>query len=211
MKIGKYLVIVIMMASISTYAQCKVKSPKLTGEYTGDCKKNLAHGTGVAKGADTFQGAFRKGFPHGEGVYTFENGDIFEGIFKKGKKEGKGQLKLKDSEEVIVGYWKGDSYIGLEKTPYKVLQKSAEVTTVFFKRKGERDELIIKFTQKGKTLNGKKAFVTPLEGIFGSMNATGLTTTVQNVTFPFSGTINGQMLKFRITQAGTWEITINLK
>lgn len=211
MNLLKYFFAFLLLGGVSGYAQCKVKSPKLAGEYTGDCKKNLAHGEGFAQGEDSYKGEFSKGLPNGKGVYEFKNGDVFTGVFKKGLKDGEGVLKVNETGETVKGYWKSDTYIGAEKTPYKVLQKSAQVTTTMFKKKGDKDELVIKFTQKGKTLNNKKALVVPQEGTFGSVNSNGLTTTIQSVTYPFTGTVNGQLLRFRITQPGTWEITINLQ
>lgn len=64
----------------------------LMGSYEGDCedKDELAHGKGVAKGADTYAGTFVKGRPDGKGVYTWENGARLDGTFKAGKAQGPG-------------------------------------------------------------------------------------------------------------------------
>ena len=59
--------------------------------YTVDCKKGKADGKGLAKGKDIYKGEFKKGYPEGEGIYTFSNGDVFEGEFKKGAKNGPGK------------------------------------------------------------------------------------------------------------------------
>ena len=64
----------------------------LRGSYEGECEEpdELAHGQGVAKGADTYVGSFVKGRPDGKGTYTWESGARLEGNFKNGKAAGPG-------------------------------------------------------------------------------------------------------------------------
>ena len=71
---------------------CRVRDPYLRGQYEGDCddRTELAHGTGEAKGADTYVGEFVKGRPTGKGVYTWEKGGRLDGTFKDGKANGRG-------------------------------------------------------------------------------------------------------------------------
>ena len=73
-KIG-FLIIAFLVLSTISFAQydCKVKIQNLQGQYNGECKKGLANGQGSAKGVDSYTGEFRKGYPHGFGVYTYEN------------------------------------------------------------------------------------------------------------------------------------------
>ena len=46
--------IALLLLSFTTYSQtCEVDKESLKGTYTGDCKKNKAHGKGKAIGIDT--------------------------------------------------------------------------------------------------------------------------------------------------------------
>lgn len=88
------LLVLIFVCSLWTHAQfnCKVMVEALQGQYNGDCKKGLANGEGSAKGVDTYVGSFKKGYPHGFGVYTFANGSTYIGNYRKGLKDGYGLL-----------------------------------------------------------------------------------------------------------------------
>jgi len=71
---------------------CDPEDKYLIGHYHGDCdnESELPQGQGEARGADTYVGAWRKGKPHGTGVYRWENGARLEGTFRDGKAEGAG-------------------------------------------------------------------------------------------------------------------------
>ena len=52
--------IVFLFLSFTAYSQtCEVDKESLKGTYTGDCKKNKAHGKGKAVGMDTYEGEFK--------------------------------------------------------------------------------------------------------------------------------------------------------
>jgi hypothetical protein len=209
-----FLSIVLFSAPIFSNAQCKVQVKELKAEYTGDCKKGKAHGQGEAKGTDSYKGEFSKGYPNGEGTYTWANGNVFIGTFKKGKKSGKGKLVVKETGEEVVGYWKNDEYIGKSKTPYKINQKPASAATVSFRRSGgDKDEIIVEYYKGGKILRDRKLKVTPLEGNYSNLVSNSTINQLQQVTYPFAGMIDvdGQNLNFIITQSGSWKIKINLR
>lgn len=89
---------------------CKVKIKELEGEYDGYCLKGLAQGEGVAKGEHTYKGEFKKGLPHGHGVYTYADDSRYEGDFKNGMRHGKGKM-FKLGQEPVFGQWKNDELV----------------------------------------------------------------------------------------------------
>lgn len=110
------LVVLIIAFSIHGFSQfdCKVLVEKLQGQYNGDCKRGLASGEGSAKGIDTYVGDFRKGLPHGFGVYSFEDGSNYIGNYKKGKMDGYGLLNIITQSGDLVqnyGLWLADSLV----------------------------------------------------------------------------------------------------
>ncbi|MDD7888013.1 hypothetical protein [Flavivirga sp. 57AJ16] len=120
--------ILLMLCFNSLQAQnCKVLLHTINESYSGDCKKGKAHGQGIAKGTDTYNGQFKKGLPNGFGTYTWSNGNVYEGAFKKGKKEGQGKLTFKN-DSIITGFWKKDVYLGLFEKPYTKIDKSQNVS-----------------------------------------------------------------------------------
>ena len=97
-----------------TQFDCKVLVENLQGQYNGDCKKGLANGEGSAKGIDTYVGSFRKGFPNGFGVYTYENGSNYIGKFRKGLKDGYGlKNTITEAGDLVqyYGLWMADSLV----------------------------------------------------------------------------------------------------
>jgi len=100
--------------------ECKVKLPSISGSYTGECKKGLAQGHGIAVGIDRYEGEFFKGLPEGQGVYTWANGTYYDGQWKGGKREGIGKMVSGDS--TLGGFWKADSYLGTKKGPAYMLR-----------------------------------------------------------------------------------------
>jgi hypothetical protein len=107
------LFFVFVMNGFSQF-DCKVLVDNLQGQYNGDCKKGLANGEGSAKGIDTYIGNFRKGFPNGFGVYTYENGSNYIGKFRKGLKDGYGlKNTITEAGDLVqyYGLWMADSLI----------------------------------------------------------------------------------------------------
>lgn len=110
------LVIFVLVCSLGVNAQfdCKVKVKALQGQYNGKCKKGLAHGEGAAKGEDTYKGDFKKGYPHGFGVYAYANGSNYIGHYRQGLRDGYGLMNtISEAGDLIQDYglWLADSLI----------------------------------------------------------------------------------------------------
>ena len=133
-KIKAAVIVLLLLFSFNVYSQtCEVDKESLKGTYTGDCKKNKAHGKGKSVGIDTYEGEFKNGIPDGQGTYTWSNKNIFEGKFIKGLREGKGKMTMKREgaqDSVVEGFWKKDSYIGKNERPWIVHSKTGSVTKV---------------------------------------------------------------------------------
>jgi len=86
-------VVALAVAAPALSHDCRVLgNGYLRGSYEGDCedKDELAHGQGMAKGADSYVGGFAKGRPDGKGVYTWESGARLDGTFRNGNAHGPG-------------------------------------------------------------------------------------------------------------------------
>ena len=93
---------------------CKVLLESIKGEYSGECKKGLAHGKGESKGIFRYAGSFKYGLPNGKGI-LYSGDNFFDGNFLDGLKEGKGEMhyiKPNNADSIIKGYWSGDEFRG---------------------------------------------------------------------------------------------------
>lgn len=146
----------LLLFSLSAYSQnCEVDKESIKGTYTGDCKKDKAHGKGKSVGIDTYEGDFKNGLPDGQGTYTWGNKNSFIGKFVKGLREGKGKMIFKREgaqDSVLEGFWKKDAYIGKNERPYQVISKTGsvrEVAAEFTPDKVSRVRIIITNTTGG--------------------------------------------------------------
>jgi len=97
----------LFLTALSASAQsCKVLDPELQSSYAGPCVNGLAEGTGSARGIAAYEGEFRAGRKHGQGVKAWPNGDRYEGAFVEDRKEGNGRYQWGR------GPWAGESYEG---------------------------------------------------------------------------------------------------
>src|SRR6266446_3745071 len=85
---------------------CRVLDPELQASYAGPCVSGLAEGYGSAAGIAQYQGEFKAGRKHGQGVKTWPNGDRYEGEFVEDRKEGTGTYAFGR------GPWLGERYEG---------------------------------------------------------------------------------------------------
>lgn len=217
--------------SIMVYAQedCKVLVEKLEGQYTGDCKKGLAHGNGEAIGIDTYIGEFKKGKPHGEGKYIDSSGDIHEGFWKKGKKEGYGNSIIYAGTDTVIkeGYWRDNKYYGKNALPYKVTH-SFDVSKVQFFQKDKGDIVNLKFQVYGRPNYYIKELIVECENGHKDLSYRGevsfydiqvpFKVKMQYKTIKLKTSLNNDPsasqeiyceLEFEIYQQGSWDIIIS--
>ena len=214
-------IIILLLSGKLIFAQeggCKVLLPRITGTYTGDCKKGLAHGRGTAIGIDRYEGEFRKGYPEGMGLYRWENGTYYEGYFRQGLRDGTGRM-VYGTDSVRSGYWKADKYAGEKETKrYEVLQSRYIARSSFIKTANTPNQVKVKLTLGGSPNTSVQDFsMTQTSGDeFRPGNAYGL----QNVTFPVTvrlqyrtwnvmhTVLTDVTFEFRINEAGSWEVTV---
>lgn len=105
----------LLISSFSGFSQdsCKVLKYGIDSAYAGVCKKGLAHGIGEAWGDDHYYGEFKKGLPHGEGIYEYYDGSVYKGSFSKGLKHGYGEYipMLMNVDTSMKGMWENNVYI----------------------------------------------------------------------------------------------------
>jgi hypothetical protein len=127
------LVLGCTMLKAQDSVSCEVVLLPIVGKYTGECKNNKAHGMGKSVGMDTYEGEFKKGYPDGEGTYTWKNGDFYKGALKKGLRQGKGEFHFLHPgapDSVVAGYWHKDAYKGLNLKPYVIVNTTSDVGRV---------------------------------------------------------------------------------
>ena len=211
MKKGTLSIIFILTSVFFTYAQdCKVKTEAIAGKYEGGCKKNWAEGQGKSIGTDTYEGEFKKGLPHGKGVYTYANGDVFDGKFTKGRMHGEGKLTLADGEEKT-GFWEHNEYIGKFEKKFEVLRQSSKIARIAFTYKdGDSNQIDIVSTQDGKIINKDNIDVVNIDGFFGNVNQNPRMKSILSVQYPLRFTVSGAHdFEAVINTSGHWEVTVS--
>lgn len=152
----KQIVLFILVLGFFAYTPAQVKGPeRIIGTYTGDLKKDVAHGKGKSIGKDTYEGNFKKGLPQGEGIYTFgediiidgvsySKGDVYEGSFDDGLFDGKGKLTYINKEKgTVEGYWSKGKYLGRTENGYEILKKENVVRVVCINNGSYKNDIVI--------------------------------------------------------------------
>lgn len=202
------------------YAQksdCKVSLPQISGTYSGECKKGLAHGKGAAQGVDSYEGQFVKGMPEGDGVYTWADGTVYDGQWKKGMREGKGKMTYTDS--VVTGYWKENKYQGAKPLQaYKVTRSQNVARSTFQKKDGNINEIKIRIMRGGTDNTDIEEF--SLASTSGSETRNMNYYSIAGVNFPVEITVRYRvwnqmhtfqteaLFEFSIFEPGSWEVSI---
>jgi hypothetical protein len=206
--------------SYSQEGNCKVLKPEIAVSYSGDCKKGLANGKGIAEGKDKYEGKFKEGLPNGNGIYRSANGDIYEGDFKDGMKNGNGKFTFKylGKDSTYLGVWKEDQFVKKVMPPaYTVSQKvNLQRYTVQKIKSGNR--IMFSFMQNGK----KNLSITGLSFAEsdGSPITMGQEQGFDNIRFPFNCKVSYTTLnsfqaasfqiifEIQITEPGQWLVTL---
>jgi hypothetical protein len=201
---------------------CKVLVPAIADSYSGGCKNGLAHGKGIAKGIDTYEGQFSEGFQDGTGTYTWADGKVYKGLWEKGLKEGKGKLiyHLAKSDSIVSGFWKNDHYAGDKFIPaYRIVRSMGVVRTNFRKISEKGSDVAIKILIGGKVNSDIEEFAMAYDT--GNQYQTGSRFGIQNALFPLEVKITYRtwnqlhstqydvIYEFVINDPGIWDITIN--
>jgi len=214
------LTVVFLILGSHLFAQqtgCKVLLPSISGTYTGECKKGLAHGKGIARGFDLYEGSFFKGLPEGEGKYKWANGSYYEGEWKNGMRHGQG--KMVSGDTVVTGFWKGDNYQGLKQLPpYKItLNRNVarfSITKSVESYNSVRIKLLLGGRENTEVENFSLAFTGGSEyrnsGIYGIENYTlPVDVTIRYTTWnQLHSTQYDVIFEFTLYDPGTWNLTL---
>lgn len=222
MKSSTITVLLFLFISSFIYAQqsCKVLHTDINEEYIGECKKNLAHGQGTAKGLNTYKGEFKNGYPHGHGVMIYQDGSTYTGQWKKGERNGEGTLVsiVQGKDSIANGIWKNNEYLGKKVVnPYEVTRKTSVQRYII--RKASDDVNKVTITIK----NGGNSFPVPrnILSSSGTLNILMGRAVFENITtYPFEcemrysvptkfgGSNYDAEFNFKIFEKGNWVVEI---
>lgn len=227
MKSISALVICLLLAISPLLAQtCQVLDSKIASTYTGDCKKELAHGKGEAKGENTYKGEFKNGMKHGEGTYTYANGDVFKGNFQEDQRYGLGEfIPANNPSTAQKGYWKGERLMGQTEENLKgyVIHVAQNVTKKpVLTRSGDGNNIKITIRDINRSVTGFtiSEFTSGQLADVNSPNG-GIVTSINNVRFPLIAVIQYTvpnksnnftlpvLLRLEILEPGNWTLSVS--
>jgi hypothetical protein len=217
----RILLISVLIFGGYVYAQqsdCKVLLPAISGSYSGECKKGLAHGKGIAQGIDRYEGQFTKGIPNGRGTYKWANGNYYEGEWQKGMRHGAGKMVYPDS--TVTGIWKNDEYAGkTDLPPYKITTSLNVSRSVIRKSISTANEIKISIMQGGVPNSTIEDFSLAFDS--GQEFHMGNTYGIQNTSVPLYVKVTyltwnvlhtvqlHVVFEFTINEPGTWDVMIS--
>jgi MORN repeat len=201
-------------------ASCEVSLLPITGKYTGECKSNKAHGLGKSVGMDTYEGEFKKGYPDGEGIYTWKNGNFYSGTLKKGLRNGKGTFHFVRpglTDSVVTGYWQKDTYKGLNLKPYIIVNTTSNVNRVDVKKLSDNPKsitVLVHYTANTITSVARMTSVNLIGGRYFAKATNELTkseiTVFQQVEFPFRAVFvfGNAQVEIEFFDEGEWTVDV---
>ena len=208
----------------SSYAQdkCKVLIERISDSYDGDCKKGFAHGKGIAKGVDSYNGSFKKGYPHGKGKYQWDHGVVYEGQWNKGMKAGAGLMTVPTTkgDSIVKGFWRDNRYLGETNIPSYSVRNKFNLERYTIKKVNHTGADRVKISIKN--VGGTNSAVTGLSisTTSGNRQDTGGFMVIENVRFPFDGSIRYTVPRklgtgvlevtfdFKINDPSSWELVL---
>ncbi len=206
------------LSSGAQQQECKVLMQSISGTYSGECRKGLAHGKGIARGRDYYEGQFIKGLPDGTGIYRWAGGIYYEGKLEKGLRHGEGKMVYPDS--VVTGIWKEDRYAGKELIPpYEIISSMSVTRYTISKIKAQNYNIKVRIRQGGADNISIEGFTMAYDSgnEFRNGNYYGL----ENIRFPLSIKIKYRswnqlmtsqfnvVFEFVINEPGSWDVVIN--
>ena len=217
----RLFLLLILSIGFNAYAQtadCIVNKASISGSYTGDCKKGLAHGKGIAQGIDRYEGQFIKGLPNGTGTYRWASGIYYEGEWKDGLREGQGKMVYPDS--VVTGFWKEDKYMGKKViAPYKIVTSMSVSRATIMKAQDKNNAVKIRIKQGGIDNIAIEGFTMAYDS--GTEYRNGNYYGIENVRFPLNVKVKYRswnqlmtsqynvIFEFIINEPGSWDVVIN--
>ena len=199
---------------------CKVLISDIAGSYSGKCKKGFAHGRGVAKGIDKYDGSFKKGLPDGKGTYTWSTGEKYIGEWDEGKRDGVGiYYYWEDNEKVSMeGLWVDNRYVGPVPEKPRV-SSSVGIHRYSFQRQGDGSQVKVTTYINGVANVDLEDLI--FHGSSGSMFVSGGSMGYEGIIFPFKCVLTYYSwnrlntvrvftrFEFEITQAGNWAVVVH--
>jgi hypothetical protein len=200
---------------------CKVLKKELVGEYSGKCKDGLANGKGHAKGIDEYEGSFKKGLPHGNGVYHYADSSVYTGAFSSGMRSGNGvyTFRINEKDSTLDGIWKEDKYIKAKPVrPYEVKLQRNISRYSFTKINEMGNNISLNISRAGVPLKPNDISLLGSSGnAFNNSSNIGF----DQVSFPFTGIVKYSMsnqmsqssflveFEFTIKEPGSWDIRLS--
>lgn len=214
------LLVSVIHFSYSQTETCKVLKPEIAASYSGDCKKGLANGNGIAVGIDKYEGKFKDGLPQGYGTYRYANGDIYEGDFKLGLRSGNGKFtfKYQTRDSSYMGIWKEDQLVKKVVPAAYVITQKVNLQRYTVQKTNPGNRVMFAIMQNGA--NNRTVTDLSFAETGGNLINIGQEQGFDNIQFPFNckvtyNTLNSLrsvsipiVFEIQINEPGQWKITL---
>ncbi|MDP4290838.1 MAG: hypothetical protein Q8908_07130 [Bacteroidota bacterium] len=222
MKTNALLVLLLFLIPNLFAQECKVLKTEISMSYQGDCKNGLAHGKGVARGQDSYEGEFRKGLPDGTGTYVWATGAMYKGEWRRGLRDGKGTYvwHSMNGDSTLVGVWHQDKYEGTGILPYRIGRVESIPRYTVMKGLASENKVTVRFYRGGAVLSSMHDLsVTTSSGVQELQESY---LEIRNAAFPVDIRLtfvvptllssNEYSCEFNVTinEPAAWDITLNL-
>jgi hypothetical protein len=206
--------------SYSQTENCKVLKPEIATSYSGDCKKGLANGNGIAAGTDKYEGKFKDGLPQGNGTYQYANGDVYVGDFKEGVRSGNGKFTFKflGKDSTYMGNWKEDKLVKKIVPAAYIIKQQYSVQRYIVQKIASGNRVMFALMQNGNYNSSITNLSFAENG--GTAISVGQEQGFENIQFPFSCKVSYKtqnslrtasldvIFDILINEPGQWKITL---